>query len=133
MICFEKLIMMCLGIIFLMLHFCFFNLLHVLYLWICSFPHICNIFSFSSLNTFFNHFSFLLMDSNCTRFASQLSHSSFLSILFFSLWVSFLSSSMSNLLSVQFSSVAQSCPTLCDPMNRSMPGLPVHHQFPEFT
>ena len=35
--------------------------------------------------------------------------------------------------SVQFSSVAQSCPTLCHPMNRSMPGLPVHHQLPEFT
>ena len=35
--------------------------------------------------------------------------------------------------SVQFSSVAQSCPTLCDPMNSSMPGLPVHHQLPEFT
>ena len=35
--------------------------------------------------------------------------------------------------SVQFRSVAQSCPTLCDPMNRSMPGLPVHHQLPEFT
>ena len=34
---------------------------------------------------------------------------------------------------VQFSSVTQSCPTLCDPMNRSMPGLPVHHQLPEFT
>ena len=34
--------------------------------------------------------------------------------------------------SVQFSSVAQSCPTLHDPMNRSMPGLPVHHQLPEF-
>ena len=33
----------------------------------------------------------------------------------------------------QFSSVAQSCPTLCDPMNRSMPGLPVHHQLLEFT
>ena len=33
----------------------------------------------------------------------------------------------------QFSSVAQSCPTLCDPMNRSTPGLPVHHQLPEFT
>ena len=33
----------------------------------------------------------------------------------------------------QFSSVTQSCPTLCDPMNRSTPGLPVHHQFPEFT
>ena len=36
-------------------------------------------------------------------------------------------------LSVQFSSVAQSCPVLCDPMNRSMPGLPVHHQPQEFT
>jgi len=35
--------------------------------------------------------------------------------------------------SVQFSSVAQSCPTLCNPMNRSMPGLPVHHQLPEST
>ena len=34
---------------------------------------------------------------------------------------------------VQFSSVAQSCPTLCDPMNPSTPGLPVHHQLPEFT
>ena len=31
----------------------------------------------------------------------------------------------------QFSSVAQSCPTLCNPMNRSKPGLPVHHQLPE--
>ena len=36
-------------------------------------------------------------------------------------------------LMVQFSSVAQLCPTLCDPMNRSTPGLPVHHQLPEFT
>ena len=35
--------------------------------------------------------------------------------------------------SVQFSSLAQSCPTLCDPMNRSTPGLPVHHQLLEFT
>ena len=34
---------------------------------------------------------------------------------------------------VQFSSVTQSCPTLCDPMNRSTPGLPVHHQLPEST
>ena len=34
--------------------------------------------------------------------------------------------------SVQFSSVTQSCPTLCDSMNRSTPGLPVHHQLPEF-
>jgi len=34
---------------------------------------------------------------------------------------------------IQFSLVTQSCPTLCDPMNRSTPGLPVHHQLPEFT
>ena len=34
---------------------------------------------------------------------------------------------------VQLSSVAQWCPTLCDPMNCSEPGLPVHHQLPEFT
>ena len=35
--------------------------------------------------------------------------------------------------SVQFSSVTQSCPTLCNPMNHSTPGLPVHHQLPQFT
>ena len=33
----------------------------------------------------------------------------------------------------QIRSVTQSCPALCDPMNRSTPGLPVHHQLPEFT
>ena len=38
-----------------------------------------------------------------------------------------------NVTSVQLSSVSQLCPTLCDPMNRSTPGLPVHHQLPEFT
>ena len=38
-----------------------------------------------------------------------------------------------SLYSVQFSSVAQSCLTLCDPMNRSTLGFPVHHQLPEFT
>ena len=37
------------------------------------------------------------------------------------------------LLISQFSSVTQSCPTLCDPMNCRMPGLSVHHQIPEFT
>ena len=36
-------------------------------------------------------------------------------------------------ISVQFSSVAQLCPTLCDPINCSTPGFPVHHQLPEFT
>ena len=35
--------------------------------------------------------------------------------------------------SIQFSSVAQSCPAFCDPMDCSMPGLPVHHHLPEFT
>ena len=35
--------------------------------------------------------------------------------------------------SVQFSSAAQSCPTLCDPMDCSTPGFPVHHQLPELT
>ena len=40
---------------------------------------------------------------------------------------------LSYLGSVQFSSVTQSCPTLCDPINYSMPGFPVHHQLPEFT
>ena len=50
-------------------------------------------------------------------------------------WQSVLNSVGSNhlLVGVQFSSVAQSCLTLCDPMNRSTPGLPVHHQLPEFT
>ena len=40
---------------------------------------------------------------------------------------------MTNLSSLEFSSVTPSCPTFCDPMNRSTPGLPVHHQLPEFT
>ena len=39
----------------------------------------------------------------------------------------------SRIFSFSFSSVSQSCPTLCDPMIHSTPGLPVHHQFPEFT
>ena len=38
-----------------------------------------------------------------------------------------------SLLPCMFSSVAQSCTTLCDPMNHSTPGLPVHHQLLEFT
>ena len=49
-------------------------------------------------------------------------------------WVFLLSQIFSHCFApTQFSSVAQSCPTLCDPMNRSMPGLPVHYQLPEFT
>ena len=42
-------------------------------------------------------------------------------------------SALSSLCCVQLSSVAQSCLTLCDPMDCSTPGLPVHHQLPEFT
>ena len=40
---------------------------------------------------------------------------------------------LSTHISFSFSSVVQSCPTLCDPVNHSTPGLPVHHQLPEFT
>ena len=45
----------------------------------------------------------------------------------------YFSFSLYSFLSVQFSSVAQSCPTFCDPMNGSTPDLPVHHHLPEFT
>ena len=45
----------------------------------------------------------------------------------------FLDSVIFYLFMFQFSSVTQLCPTLCDPMNCSMPGLPVHHQLPKFT
>ena len=50
-------------------------------------------------------------------------------------WIPLQSKGLSRVFSslVQFSSVAQLCPTLCNPMNRSTPGLPVHHQLPEFT
>ena len=48
-------------------------------------------------------------------------------------WVKYLKARHFQFSSVQFRSVAQSCPTLCDPVNCSMPGLPVHHQLPEFT
>ena len=47
-------------------------------------------------------------------------------------WAKYWSFSFS-ISSVQFSSVTQSCPTLCDPVNRSTPGLTLHHQLPEFT
>ena len=45
----------------------------------------------------------------------------------------FISHPVFDIYSVQFSSVTQLCPTLWDPMNGSTPGLPVHHQLPEFT
>ena len=46
------------------------------------------------------------------------------------LWVHFYASTKLFLITI---SSVQSCPTLCDPMNHSIPGLPVHHQLPEFT
>ena len=49
------------------------------------------------------------------------------------LWIYICLKSRAYLYSVQFSSVTQSRPTLCDPMNCSTPGLPVHHHLPEFT
>jgi len=49
---------------------------------------------------------------------------------FFTLWAT---GEATKIHSVKFSSATQSCPTLYDPMNHSTPGLPVHHQLPEFT
>ena len=67
---------------------------------VCIYPHAC--YSFLHLSPFFwVQFSFARSKSYPVQFSS-----------------------------VQFSSVAQSCPTLCDPMNHSTPGLPVHHQLP---
>ena len=50
-----------------------------------------------------------------------------------SLWPGLKTMALSICVESQFSSVTQSCPTLCDPMNCSTPGLPVIHQLPEFT
>ena len=57
----------------------------------------------------------------------------YLGLLYFTQYTTLVSGKKMYISSVQFSSVAESCPTLCDPMNRSTPGLPVHHQLPEST
>ena len=62
--------------------------------------------------------------------ASILQHSTFLTVQLTSIQDHWKNHSLD---SVQFSSVAQSCPTLCNPMNCRTPGFPVHHQLPEFT
>ena len=85
----------------------------------------CDHTSLSLLKCFslwpFTHISFLLFSP---RNLTLLSYSFFQEpLLFFFLRIR----------SDQIRSVAQSCPILCDPMNRSTPGLPVHHQLPEFT
>ena len=61
----------------------------------------------------------LLQSMGSRRWAQQLQHTGL-----FALW---------HVRSSQLSSVAQSCPTLCNPMDCSTPGLPVHHQLPEFS
>ena len=48
-------------------------------------------------------------------------------------WLDNITTNLFSISLVLFSSVAQSCPTLCDPMSHSTPGLPVNHQLPEFT
>ena len=78
-------------------------------------------YGFSFHHLFF--FSFSIQNLHRTNIACL--YNNFLKYLFYSLSQAFSS--------VQFSSVAQLCPTLCNPMNRSTPGLPVHHQLPEFT
>ena len=94
----------------------------------CSFGCLC----FSSINLLY-----LLGEDSQTKLSPSIAHSGSLN---HGIYHSFIEILTSKLLiqnhidiSVQFSSVAQLCPTLCNPMNRSTPGLPVHHQLPEFT
>ena len=79
---------------------------------------------------------FEMMGELCC-FCSTLSNFSKMSVYF--QYINFNKSFLLNVMndgkkgSIQSSSVTQSCPTLCDPMNCSTPGLPVHHQLPDFT
>ena len=76
------------------------------------------------MSTLFYILHFLLFLRSCFRFTAKLREGrDFPCTPCFQIYIS----------SVQFNSVAQLCPTLCDPMNCSTPGLPVHHQLPEFT
>ena len=78
---------------------------------------------FSSRGNYWNRMLYRLVQSPRTNINCNISEG--VEILFCFPFLSFSS--------VQFISVAQSCPTLCNPMNRSTPGLPVHHQLREFT
>ena len=80
---------------------------------------------FPSIRVFFNGLAFHFMWPKCWSFSFSIRPSNEYSELTDLISLQFSS--------VQFSSVTQSCPTLDDPMNRSTPGLPVHHQLPEFT
>ena len=86
-------------------------------------------FCFDSISSFFLEL-FLHWSPVAYWASTNLGCSSF-SVLSFCLFILFMGYSRQEYWS--FSSVAQSCPTLCDPMNLSTPGLPVHHQLPEST
>ena len=88
-------------------------------------------FSFSTLITVYNEISSI--DKNISFLLDRNFLGNWKSWLIFHYWIAGIWHSSEHLSSVQFSSVAQSCLTLCDPMNCSTPGLPVHHHFPEFT
>ena len=76
----------------------------------------------------------LINDSKCVEIESTF-HQQHIKRFIFSMLTIILCllSLLIHIWSVQFSSVTQSCLTLCDPVNRSMPGFRVHHQLPEFT
>ena len=94
---------------------------------------------FQTVISFFSN----IQDSNCGSYGSSIFYFFWGNSILFSIvaaQISFPTSSTQGFsflqilpMLVQFSSVVQSCPTLCDPMNCSMPGLPVHHQLPKFT
>ena len=82
----------------------------------------CMVLSYYSLKFFFNFNWRIIALQYCVGFCCT------------TMWISCVCVCVCvSVLVAQFSSVTQSCLTLCDPMNRSTPGLPVHHQLPEFT
>ena len=91
-------------------------------------PKNCS-FSFSISSSAFSQLShpFMTTEKN-VAWTIQTFVSKMMSLLF-----NMLSRYVIALSSKEFSSVTQSCPSLCDPMNRSMPGFPVHHQLLEST
>ena len=100
------------------IYYSFFNLVII-----CSFFRL-----WRSWKSRISHFFPLLLTSLlCTTFSNPYS----LSLTDYDYTIILLDES--SVFSIQFSSVTQSCPTLCNPMNCSTPGLPVHHQLPEST
>ena len=99
-------------------HFCILLCpsLHGMFSWCLSFSR-RDLWSFS-----FYYFPLYLCTVHLTR----------PSYLFLIVYVTLHSVGYLSFIAIQFNSVAQLCPTLCNPMECSMPGLPVHHQLPEF-